>query len=401
MKQNKIIVIFFLFSFIFNQGCLKISPIGLSYLDFPILFSTDTVTYKNLYGTALYNQDTTSSPKYTKRIWQGVPSIGIDRNNNLYIAWFTGGANENGNTIGNYITMSISNNQGSSWYKNKIVIAPSDSDSDRFFDPSLFLDKFNNLYFSFSRNFPNNLKYDPGSRWLCGITNTKDGQSPKLTKINYWEHGVMIQKPSFALNDSSTMYFPITEWLGMKGNTKPWIFKGNINSLINFKISAISYIPLPNSLRNFDEDMIVQLSDGSFLGMIRGIDGLYTTRSKDAINWDSCTKFTNLGPTTSSRFHLRRLKSGRLILIFNNATTRKNLMAYLSEDEGKTWPYSIIIDNRNGVSYPDMVEQDGNLYISYDYDRYGKGQINLAIIKENQILTKNTNFRTIVVDSLR
>ena len=396
---NKRIFLFIL-SFVI-WGCNKYYLTLSNNWGFPILNTTESITYENLLGTVLYNQDTASFPKYTKRNWQGIPSIGIDKYHHLYITWFAGGSNENGTSIGNYITMSISNNLGRTWYKNKIVIAPSDSDSDRFYDPSLFSDKYNNLYFSFSRDFPNKLSYDDGSRWLCGIQNTKVGLTPKLTEVRFWKKGVMIQKPAFALNDSSTMYFSIYEWLWTNGNHKPWIYKGVINDFNMQNLTPISYIPLESRLRNFDETMVVQLKNNHFFAMIRGIDGLYTSESNDGINWDSCTKFISLGATTSARFHLRRLKSGRLILIFNNDLTRTNLKAYLSDDEGKTWPYSVLIDNRKDVSYPDMVELDGNLYISYDFDRYGKGKINLVVIKESQILSGDTNFFRTIVDSLR
>ena len=36
--------------------------------------------------------------------------------------------------------------------------------------------------------------------------------------------------------------------------------------------------------------------------------------------------------------------------------TRMNLAALLSEDEGKTWKYRLLLDERREVSYPDAVE---------------------------------------------
>lgn len=42
----------------------------------------------------------------------------------------------------------------------------------------------------------------------------------------------------------------------------------------------------------------------------------------------------------------------------------------LSEDEGKTWKYKLLLDERNDVSYPDAVEaEDGYIYITYDRER--------------------------------
>ena len=51
-------------------------------------------------------------------------------------------------------------------------------------------------------------------------------------------------------------------------------------------------------------------------------------------------------------------------------TKRNNLTALLSEDDGKTWPYKLLLDGRNDVSYPDAVEAaDGYIYITYDRER--------------------------------
>ena len=42
----------------------------------------------------------------------------------------------------------------------------------------------------------------------------------------------------------------------------------------------------------------------------------------------------------------------------------------LSEDEGKTWSYKLLLDERGGVSYPDVKEaDDGYIYITYDRER--------------------------------
>ena len=49
---------------------------------------------------------------------------------------------------------------------------------------------------------------------------------------------------------------------------------------------------------------------------------------------------------------------------------RNNLTALLSEDDGKTWPYSLLVDERDQVSYPDAMEaEDGFIYIAYDRER--------------------------------
>lgn len=54
---------------------------------------------------------------------------------------------------------------------------------------------------------------------------------------------------------------------------------------------------------------------------------------------------------------------------------RSHLTALLSEDDGKTFPYSLLLDERNYVSYPDVAEDaDGFLYVIYDRERGGKSK---------------------------
>ncbi|MBN2022365.1 MAG: exo-alpha-sialidase, partial [Pirellulales bacterium] len=85
----------------------------------------------------------------------------------------------------------------------------------------------------------------------------------------------------------------------------------------------------------------------------------------------------------NARFHLRRLKSGSLLLVLNDdPKSRTNMTAMLSEDEGKTWPHKLLLDGRAKVSYPDGVEgSNGFLYVIYDRGRYLKGAQEILMVK--------------------
>src|SRR5678816_4100427 len=74
-------------------------------------------------------------------------------------------------------------------------------------------------------------------------------------------------------------------------------------------------------------------------------------------------------PHVASRFFVRRLRSGNLVLIkhnppldvawlarasiYNANQKRSHLTAYLSPDDGKTWRGGLLLDDRQWVSYPD------------------------------------------------
>ena len=93
-------------------------------------------------------------------------------------------------------------------------------------------------------------------------------------------------------------------------------------------------------------------------------------------------------PGPCSRFHLRRLRSGRLLLINHHQFTGRNrLTAFLSEDDGATWPHTLVLDERSDVSYPDAVETpEGEILVIYDRKRNEEGEILLQSLAEEDIL---------------
>ena len=86
-----------------------------------------------------------------------------------------------------------------------------------------------------------------------------------------------------------------------------------------------------------------------------------------------------------------KLASGNLLAVTNDAVNcRRNLTAFLSEDEGKTWKAKLRLDLRDKVSYPDVTQTpDGTLYIIYDHDRYDAGEILCTKLTEADILSGN------------
>jgi len=125
-----------------------------------------------------------------------------------------------------------------------------------------------------------------------------------------------------------------------------------------------------NRKRSFDEHMVYEQRNGVLKMLVRTTYGIGASYSYDrGKNWSKGENSGLGGPC--SRFYISRLKSGRLLLInHHNFTGRNNLTAFLSEDDGKTWPYKLLLDARRSVSYPDAMEaEDGFIYITYDRER--------------------------------
>lgn len=84
--------------------------------------------------------------------------------------------------------------------------------------------------------------------------------------------------------------------------------------------------------------------------------------------------------------------------MITHATTadREQLAAYLSYDDGKTYPYMLMLDDTDirgswrdfGVSYPEAAAQqgeNGEIYIVYDAGRYGLKEIRMCVVTEEDI----------------
>ncbi|MFY7899530.1 MAG: sialidase family protein [Chitinophagaceae bacterium] len=340
-----------------------------------------------------------NNPAFLNRKYQGVPSIGIDRNNNLYVAWMSGGTDEQ---PGNYLMFAVSVDRGITWRQSELIINPKKSNV-RYFDVCFFKDKYNNLYVSWSKCTGTGIWDGTGGVWYTKISYVND--TVRTQKPFRIANGVMMNKP-ITTNDGKSVLFPISHWLWPSFsfiNQKVNVFKGNygIKKLENY--ASISYIPISNIIRSqADEHQIVQLSDTSYLALIRTRQGIYFTNSKDAINWTPCQKFTAIGNTTEARSHISRLKSGKIALVVNNSLTRNDLKIFLSNDNGKTWPHKLLIDNRAKVSYPDLVQdENGTIYIIYDFDRYGIGSINLVALTESDIINNNlASIKRVIINKL-
>ena len=383
---------------------LTLKPTDYVGQDFTLL-PKDHILDSDIYLRGGILQDQSFNTKYnvSKRTWQGIASIGMDRWGTLFAAWISGGKWEG---LENYITVSLSKDKGKTWKHDKLVIYVNPEDSTRVMDPSLFNDKYGNLYIAWAKQIAKKeiLKKNQWAElWYSKLKLSKTGNieysAPRKMAL-----GIMINKP-FTSSISDRMIFPIAVWYA--GNSilqQPFMYTGNYgtNNLINFnKVGGITMQVGKEHM--IYEHMFVELKDATYLGMTRTLDGIYYSKSKDGKIWDIAKKITDLGPNPSSRFHLAKLKSGRLILIFNNDLTRTNMTVCLSDDDGVTWPYKMVIDTNNDVSYPDMIETDpGILNIIYDYARVPAGTINFVVIKEEDIIkNRNLEFFRSKISSLR
>lgn len=92
-------------------------------------------------------------------------------------------------------------------------------------------------------------------------------------------------------------------------------------------------------------------------------------------------------PNPNSAVELIRLRSGRLLLIYNPSMNRRTpLTAALSEDGGKTWPWKRnLAEGEDSFAYPSAVQTpDGKIHVVYTSD--GRKVIRRAVFLESDLL---------------
>lgn len=92
-------------------------------------------------------------------------------------------------------------------------------------------------------------------------------------------------------------------------------------------------------------------------------------------------------PNPNSAVELIRLRSGRLLLIYNPSMHRRTpLTAALSEDGGRTWPWRRnLAEGEDSFAYPSAVETpDGLIHVVYTSD--GRKVVRRAVFREADIL---------------
>lgn len=334
-----------------------------------------------------------SSINKNKRGYQGCPSLGYS-NGVLFLAFIAG---EKGEEIGNYIPISMSYDMGQTWKQDAVIISPN-VDSLRVFDPSFWNDKFGNLRLSWSKSKG---MWDGGVGGTWGVKIKEiDGKIWVNDPIKLF-NGVMNVKPISIGNNQDTLLFPVSGWNISQGyynglfyNKTKEEFNGaflySSNYLPNKELSVPKkLIKLPTTQpRVFDEHMVIDLGQSKWVCMFRTPKGICTSYSMDAgKTWGEETLFSGVGQTAESRCYFGRLKSGNILLVVNNSTIREKLTAYLSTDNAKTFNHKVVIDSRQGVSYPDVIQtEQGDICLVYDYLRYPLGQIIFTKFTENIIL---------------
>lgn len=336
------------------------------------------------------------SSKYSEaiRIYQGCPTIAVTKGGRIYLGWYSGGIGEP--HMDNYNLVVYSDDQGITWSEPLLVIPSSYEKQIHALDIQLFIDPQGVLHVLWVQNntrpapeeLPRVRKGQPlvsvdgylfddfgHSEWEV-VCREPDAKQPEFGKPRYLYQGFLRCKPTFLENG---------DWLCFAYD--------QLTDRYGYSISQdqgqtfAHYYGAEKLDTYFDECMAYQMEDGRVRMFARsGLGVLAECVSGDnGRTWGPAVKSNIVAADT--RFYVRRLSSGRILLIINeHPEVRCNLTLCLSEDDGRTWKYKKCIDTREQISYPDAEEYHGRIYLTYDRGRITHREILFASFTEQDIM---------------
>jgi hypothetical protein len=316
----------------------------------------------------MFTTDKKILKEYTSpyRYWQGIPGIEVTKKGRIFACFYSGGVKEE---TGNYCMLTYSDD-GTRFSEPIALAVP---EKGRCYDPVVWIDPLGRLWFIWAYM---STEKDGVYAVICDDPDEPELRWSEPRRIGF---DVMMNKPTIL--STGEWMFPIAVWDRKK--VMPPAFREEYYTNEGDKeVGAFLYkttdggetfvkygkVDMPD--RSFDEHMILELSDGRLATYVRTFYGIGVAYSSDRGKTWTQGEDSGLGGPCS-RFFIRRLRSGRLLLVNHcDFTGRDHLTALLSEDDGKTWKYKLMLDERANVSYPDAVEdENGNIYVTYDRER--------------------------------
>ena len=344
------------------------------------------------------NPPATEAYSRAKRTCTGVPSIAVTRGGRLWVAWYSG--TTPGEKIelcpNSYVVVTTSGDGGKTW-KEVLALDPDGPGPLKSMDPRPWVDPEGRLWiiWHITINGVSHL-YQFKKAWAI-TADDGEQENPSWSQPRYIADGVMINKPVVLSNG---------DWLFATHDRKS-VDTGLLKAVVSddkgqtFKIRG--EIEVSHDLHAI-EPMAVERKDGSLWMLIRtGNAGNLETPQGicESVSTDRGATWSPPKPSaikhTASRFYIGRLQSGSLLLVKHSGIAvdlasvgkkqRRELTAFISKDDGKTWSSGLVVDERVGCSYPDAQQAaDGTIYLIWDFNRSTDQEILLTTFREEDVL---------------
>ena len=320
----------------------------------------------------------------TNRQFTGIPSLCVTPKGRLWATWYAGPTPAEDRN--NYIVLATSADNGTAW-KEVAVVDPDEDGSNRCFDANLWVTPDGRLQWNWSESAPDGTTGKNATRVHVMYGDDPESESTKWSAPQQVGKGVAMGKSLQLSTGEWTM--PVSEWFA---EPSAFMYVSTDGGKTWEKRGGATY---PAIARMFDEHQFVECADGAIHSYSRTWPGIGMSISWDRGRTWSPGTFTWI-PQANARFFVRRLKSGRLLLVKHGPMKydwrvcgREQLMAFLSEDDGKTWKGGLMLDGRKNVSYPDGDQAaDGTIYVIHDRERIAAREILLSRFTEEDVLAR-------------
>ncbi len=313
----------------------------------------------------------------TNRAFQGIPSMAVSPGGRLWANWYAGVTP--GEDHNNYVVVSTSGDDGKTW-REVLVVDPDGPGPLRAFDPELWVAPTGRLFVFWAQSTGHN-----GT--VAGVwsmhTDNPDDERPQWSQPRRLTDGIMMCKP--VVLSTGEWVLPASTWRATDSSARMIV-----SSTLGRTWSLRGACNVPEEARAYDEHMITERKDGSLWLMARTKYGI-----GESVSTDRGKTWPDLKPSSiahpSARFFVRRLNSGNLLLVkhgaINHRTGRSQLKAFVSKDDGKSWTGGLLLDERDGVSYPDGQQtKEGTIRVIYDFSRRGSRHILMAAFREEDVI---------------
>jgi|GEM_PF-185145 len=308
----------------------------------------------------------------------GAMIIGMDRTpkGRIWGCWTGTGDKKDG-----YFLLATSDDNGTTWSKPRLAVGARTEPEQKLSGAlvgNLWSDQKGRLWLFFDQQLG-----DPQGRitnWFIRCDDP-DAAEPQWSEPVQFAEGCTLNKPTVLKNGDWLL--PVSDWQKKTARVFASIDEGA-------SWRERGSLQFPDW--EFDEHMTVELRDGRLWMLARTSGQPFESFSSDqGRTWSEARQAATV-QNINARFFLRRLKSGRILLVKNGPPTerlakRSHMSAYLSEDDGQTWKGGLLLDERSSVSYPDGFESpDGLIHILYDWNRHTDAEILLAKFREEDVL---------------
>ena len=347
------------------------------------------------------------------RLFQGCPQVEISEGGRLWATWF--GSNVQAERApyhkGQFSVISTSADDGKTW-KEVFVFDPSELLGGGASDPMLWKDPKGNIRFIGLRNIDFKGKDEfASSAWEFTMLDPENEHTAWTAPRLLGNKNISVMKPLIFPDGTIMRSMDDFKFVGTPDKVRIRFLKEDVDGQPIF----VSEFPVDNDAV-FAEQMPIIRKDGSLFTFYRARKGQKFAESFDGGKTWNLGGYYPMQFSINTKCILKTLPSGRVLLVANDVqmkeengkrtyyytdqngverelekhkTPRTRMTAYLSDDDGKTFPHKMLLCDDGQISYPSAtLDKDGSIYIVYDQGRgvIGQHTIFLSKITEEDIL---------------